>query len=93
MDAGTEGLEANFAQMLIGARLCLQRDLPMSALALIYTILDSFAWAANPDESNICARFEAWVVKYLQPALGSPLGLLPRNDFLPWDDCEHISNT
>lgn len=53
------------AQMVVGARMCLERDLPMPALALIYTLIDAFAWAVNPSEKNTRTRFENWVTTFV----------------------------
>lgn len=72
---GTVAFEKNLAQMVIGARACLDRDLPMPALVLIYSLIDSFAWAVDPKEANTRTRFENWLTKYVYPA--SPLPCTP----------------
>jgi len=70
--SSTERFEKNLAQMVIAARMCLDRDLPMPALVLIYSLIDSFAWAVDPNEPNTRTRFENWLAKYVYPTTPLP---------------------
>ena len=76
MSGSVEAFERNLAQVVIGAKLCLDRDLHMPALVLIYSLIDSFAWAASEaSEKNTRDRFENWLSRFVYPH--SPLPCTP----------------
>lgn len=52
----------NYVQIIKAVHLCLERDLHMPALILLFTLIDSFAWAAsNKSRQKNREQFEAWV--------------------------------
>jgi hypothetical protein len=56
----------NFIQVIKATRLCLEQDLQMPALILLYSLMDTFAWAvAGTKETNTRTRFEAWVNRWV----------------------------
>jgi hypothetical protein len=64
----TEPFIQNYVQVFAGVRICLEKRLLMPALVLIYTLMDTFAWATSdkkPQEGR--ARFEAWCNRWLLP--------------------------
>lgn len=68
-------MERNLAQMVIAAKRCLDQDMPMPAMVLIYSLIDALAWAANPKEKNTRTRFENWLTTYVYSA--TPLHCTP----------------
>lgn len=47
-------------------QICLEKKLQMPALILIYTLMDTFAWAVyGADERSSRKRFEAWTRKWV----------------------------
>jgi hypothetical protein len=63
-------------QVIKAAEICLNQDLHMPALILIFTLIDSFAWASSeklPKQSR--KQFEAWVSTWVYPH--SPLPCTP----------------
>jgi len=67
MDSAHLALERNFEQMVLGAKMCLDRDLPMPAIVLVYSLIDAFAWATAPKNKDTRGRFESWLAKYVYP--------------------------
>lgn len=62
----TEPFFQNYVQVVAGVRLCLEKKLLMPALILIYTLMDSFAWATSDKKSNdIRVTFESWTEKWV----------------------------
>lgn len=58
----------NYAQILKAARQCLEQDLHMPALILVFTLIDSFAWAASEKaDRNVRDRFEKWLLERIYP--------------------------
>jgi hypothetical protein len=57
----------NYIQVVAAAEICLEKKLQMPALILIYTLIDSFAWAVYSDERSSRKRFEAWVKNWMLP--------------------------
>jgi hypothetical protein len=64
----TPAFYKNYIQILKAAELCLAQDLHMPALILVYTLIDSFAWAASDkaDKQNR-NQFEAWLKNWVYP--------------------------
>jgi hypothetical protein len=60
-------LETNLGQVAVAADICLQRDLSIPALVLIYSLVDVMGWAVTPRESNSRTRFEKWLYGYVYP--------------------------
>ena len=53
-------------QVIRGARMCLDQKLQHPCLILIYTLIDSLAWASSDKSSGtVRSRFEQWVVAWL----------------------------
>lgn len=51
----------NYVQVVVAVEICLEKKLQMPALILIYTLMDTFAWAVyGADEKSSRKRFEAW---------------------------------
>lgn len=64
----TSAFIRNYIQVIQAAQHCLDNDLYMPALILIYTLIDSIAWAAASDkEQQVRTRFEVWLNKYVLP--------------------------
>ena len=62
----TEAFQCNFVQVIKAAKLCLDQDLQMPSLILVYSLIDTFAWAvAGPREKNSRTRFESWVSRWI----------------------------
>jgi cytosine/adenosine deaminase-related metal-dependent hydrolase len=62
----TPAFVRNYNQVIQVAQYSLNNDLHMPALILIYTLIDSIAWAAAPDkEQQVRVRFEEWLNKYV----------------------------
>jgi len=62
----TESFYQNYVQVVAGARLCLEKKLLMPTLILIYTLMDSYAWATSEKKSNdVRRRFEEWTDKWV----------------------------
>ena len=62
----TEAFQSNFVQVIKAAKLCLDQDLQIPALILVYSLIDTFAWAvAGPSEKNNRTRFESWVSRWV----------------------------
>jgi hypothetical protein len=59
-------------QMALGVELLMQKNLVAPALTLIYSMIDSMAWAARPqDHPDVTgADFIAWVDQYMLPSRG-----------------------
>lgn len=56
----------NYAQVVQGTQLCIDQKLLMPALILIYTLIDTLAWASSSDKkAPVRVRFETWVTKWL----------------------------
>ena len=56
----------NYSQVVAGVRLCLEKQLLMPALILIYTLMDSFAWACSDKaQTKVRTRFEAWTQQWV----------------------------
>ena len=62
----TEAFQRNFVQVIKAAKLCLDQDLQIPALVLVYSLIDTFAWAvAGPREKNARTHFESWVNRWV----------------------------
>ena len=62
----TESFFQNYVQVVAGVRLCLDKKLLMPALILIYTLMDSFAWATSDKKPNdVRATFESWTENWV----------------------------
>jgi len=58
----------NYIQMVAGVECCLEAKLHMPALALTYTVMDTFAWAVfGGEEKSSRRRFERWVEAWVLP--------------------------
>ncbi len=56
----------NYVQVVAAAQICLEKKLQMPALILIYTLMDTFAWAVyGADVKSSRKRFEAWTRKWV----------------------------
>lgn len=56
----------NYEQVIQAAQHSLENDLHMPALILIYTLIDSIAWASSSDkEQQVRTRFESWLNQYV----------------------------
>jgi hypothetical protein len=59
-------LSRNYSDMLVAIKICLDKGLHMPSLTLIFSLIDSFAWAASDKQpSSNRIRFEEWVSKWL----------------------------
>ena len=59
--------------IILGIEICIQTNLQLPALILIYTGIDAVAWLAAEDEkSNVRARFQDWVDTWLFTAKRLP---------------------
>jgi hypothetical protein len=56
--------ERNIQQMFDGIDLCLKQKLQFPTLALIYTIIDNFAYTAYGDIS-VEKRYKKWIIEYM----------------------------
>lgn len=60
----------NYFQVIQGTQVCIDRKLLMPALILIYTLIDTLAWASSSDKkASTRRRFEAWVTEWIGPRL------------------------
>lgn len=60
----------NLGDMLVAAARCVQLHQHVPALVLMYTLIDSLAWASiGETEKSVRKRFEAWVDTWLLPEL------------------------
>jgi len=60
----------NVGDMLGAAQRCLQVRQHLPALVLMYSLIDSLAWAAAfGSKSQVRPRFESWVARWLIPEL------------------------
>ena len=60
----------NLMQMLEAAEDCLRARRHIPALVLLYSLVDSLAWAgANRSNPDLRTRFEHWVSRWLMPHL------------------------
>jgi hypothetical protein len=57
----------NYSQVIAGIRLCIERGLLSPALILIYSTMDSYAWAVSEKRSSVRSSFEAFVAEYVLP--------------------------
>ena len=65
-----EPFHKNLGDMLVAAERCIQLRQHLPALVLIYSLVDSLAWAASGDTQSIVRkRFESWVSSWLLPEL------------------------
>jgi hypothetical protein len=56
----------NYVQVVAAVQICLEKKLQMPALILIYTLMDTFAWAVyGADERSSRRRFETWAKKWV----------------------------
>lgn len=56
----------NYAQVIKGTHICLDQKLLMPSLILIYTLIDTLAWACSDNKcSAVRCRFETWVTTWL----------------------------
>ena len=63
-----EPFHKNIGDMLVAAQRCLQLRQHLPALVLMYTLIDSLAWAAAfGTRSKVRERFEAWANAWLIP--------------------------
>jgi hypothetical protein len=64
----TQSFFRNYYQVVTAARYCVESNLLMPALILIYSLIDSLAWAsADKASRNVRANFEDWVAKWVLP--------------------------
>jgi hypothetical protein len=64
----TKSFLQNYTQVVTAARYCVDNKLLMPALILIYSLIDSLAWAsADKGSRNVRANFEDWVAKWVLP--------------------------
>ncbi len=67
-----EPFHKNLGDMLLAAERCIQLRQHLPALVLIYSLVDSLAWAAAGDAQPIVRkRFESWASSWLLPELAS----------------------
>ena len=55
----------NYAQVIQGTQLCIDQKLQMPSLILIYTLIDTLAWASSDKKGSVRTRFEGWVTTWL----------------------------
>lgn len=56
----------NYFQVIQGTQACIDQKLHMPALILIYTLIDTLAWASSSNkEARVRQRFEAWVTDWI----------------------------
>lgn len=64
----TPAFQRNYVQILEAASHCLEKDLEIPALILIFSLIDSFAWAASAkNDKSTRTRFEAWLQERVYP--------------------------
>ena len=64
----TPAFYKNYVQILKAAQLCLDQDLHMPGLILVFTLIDSFAWAASDKaEKKNRVQFEDWLETWVYP--------------------------
>jgi hypothetical protein len=64
----TPAFYKNYIQILKAAELCLDQDLHMPSLILVFTLIDSFAWAASDKaEKQNRNKFESWLKSWVYP--------------------------
>jgi len=63
----------NIAHTLLAAEHCLEQRQQMPALILMYSLMDSLAWASfGPSATaGVGERFESWATQWLLPYLGA----------------------
>ena len=59
----------NYAQVIQATQLCIDQKLLMPSLILIYTLIDTLAWASSDKKAGVRSRFEAWVTTWLGSSL------------------------
>lgn len=59
----------NYAQVIQGTQVCIDQRLLMPALILIYTLIDTLAWASSDKKGSVRSRFEEWANRWLVPRL------------------------
>lgn len=59
----------NYYQVLQGTQNCIDQKLLMPSLILIYTLIDTLAWASSDKNTGVRKSFEAWVTKWLLSSL------------------------
>jgi hypothetical protein len=65
-----KALRGTYAQLVDGALACLSLRLQHPCLILIYTLIDSLAWAsAEKDSTEVRSRFEQWVSLWILDSL------------------------
>lgn len=65
-----EPFHKNLGDMLLATERCLQLQQHLPALVLIYSLVDSLAWAAAGDaQLSVRRRYESWVSRWLLPEL------------------------
>lgn len=58
----------NYTQVIAGIRLCIEQRLLSPALILIYSTVDSYAWAVSDKKTaSVRSCFEAFVADYVLP--------------------------
>lgn len=58
----------NYGQVIGAAHMCLDKDLHMPALVLVFTLIDSFAWAISKKAKKATREtFEAWAQSLVIP--------------------------
>lgn len=58
----TPAFYKNYTQIIKAAQMCLDLDLHMPSLILVFTLIDSFAWAAsNKEDKSTRRQFESWL--------------------------------
>ena len=71
-----DNFKASYAQTFRAIEYCVSANLIMPALVLIYSTIDTLAWAASDKRiKNTRSRFEDWVAKWLLPQ--GPLACSP----------------
>jgi hypothetical protein len=62
-------LSANMTNLAAGIQVCMDRQLQLPTLILLYTAIDVAAWIANDDpDAKVGKRFMAWVDGYMLKA-------------------------
>jgi len=59
----------NYLQVIQGIQICIDQKLLMPSLVLIYTLIDTLAWASSDKSTGVRSRFEAWVTEWLASVL------------------------
>jgi hypothetical protein len=56
----------NYIQVVAAAQICLEKELQMPALILIYTLMDTFAWTVyGAEDKQVRKRFEIWTQEWV----------------------------